>query len=262
MEEPQEIEEPDDVAEPVASKKVGKPCRAKVGSAAAAKHLAEVDAETAQLAGMDEATLRTVLREVVAGTHIASAEALVRICRQAHEAGNRARVNFTFEALSKTAAPLLLSQAWGMAEDERKEQVQEILLELFAAIRGAKSALAERFFAAFAKRRSISLNRKREARFEGAFQKIEPVQSVESDGDTDPLDDVPDRIPSHELRVLLSCAIEKLPPKHRTAFIQYHHFGMTQEEIADQNDVDVRTVHDWLKKAAAAVGLKGDDHDR
>jgi RNA polymerase sigma factor (sigma-70 family) len=254
-EESHELREGDDVVEPDMDIKVAEPRRGQA-AAAAAKHLAEVAAETSKLAAMDWPTLRAFLRAIVAGTHTASTEALVRICRQAYEVGDRAKVNLSFEALSKTAAPLLLSQAFGQAEDERREQVQEILLQLFAAIRAGKSELAERFFADYAKRRSISLFRKRDALFEGKLERSEPV------GDIDPIDTVPEQVASLEARVLLSVAVDKLPPKLRTAFIQYHHFGMTQEEVAEQNQVDVRTVHDWLKKARAALGLNGDENDR
>ncbi len=59
--------------------------------------------------------------------------------------------------------------------------------------------------------------------------------------------------------MLLSVAVDKLPPKLRTVFIQKHQFGMTKEEIAEQNDVDVRTVYSWLAEAATLLGLKGDD---
>ena len=30
-------------------------------------------------------------------------------------------------------------------------------------------------------------------------------------------------------------------------------------EIAEQNDVDVRTVYSWLAEAATMLGLKGDE---
>ncbi len=222
----------------------------------AAKHLAGVEAETAQFTAMDWPTLRTSLREVVAGTRTASTEALIRICRRAHEAGDRAKVNLAFEAASKTATQLILSQAFGLAEDERREQAQEILLQLFVAICAGKSELAEKFFAAFVKRRSIDLFRRRESRLEGRLERAEPT------GETDPIDALPDRTARVEARALLWAAVGKLPPKLRTAFIQYHRFGMTQQEIAEQSKVDVRTVHQWLKEARAALGHEGDEDDR
>lgn len=216
-------------------------------------HLEKVTGETAELNGFDPATLNKVLREVIAGSRQISTEALVRICAGASRAGNRLLVNLSFEAVTKTATPLLLSQAFGQAEDERKEQVQEILLQLFAAIRAGKSQLPERFFAKFAKRRSIDLFRRRDARFEAKSERSELV------AEADPVDELPDLTPSLEDRVLLSVAVDKLPPKLRTAFIQKHLFGMTKEEIAEQNDVDVRTVYSWLAEAATLLGLKGDE---
>jgi RNA polymerase sigma factor (sigma-70 family) len=255
MDEPQELEEADkDLVVPVIGSGTAPPRRRK--SAASEKHVAEVEAETAQLDAMDWPTLRALLQEVVAGTRMASTEALIRICRRAYDAGDRAKVNLAFEAATKTATPLLLSQAFGLADDERREQVQEILLQLFAAIRAGKSQLAEKFFAAFVKRRSIDLFRQRESRLEGKLERAEPT------GETDPIDALPDRTPLVEAHALLWAAVGKLPPKLRMAFIQYHRFGMTQQEIAEQNKVDVRTVHQWLKEACAALGHKGDVHDR
>lgn len=216
----------------------------------------KVEAETAKLAAMDWPTLRLRLREIVAGTQVASTEALIRICRQAQEAGDRPKVNLAFEAASKTATPLLLSQAFGQGEEDRRDQVQEILLQLFAANRAGKSQLAEKFFADYAKRRSIDLFRRRDARLEAKLNRKEATEA------TDPIDEVPDRSPSLEARALLSVAVERLPPKLRTAFIQRHHLGMTQEEVAAQNRVDVRTVHQWLKDARTALGQEGEENDR
>jgi len=215
-------------------------------------HLAKVDVEMALLNALDASSLAKTLRGVIANSHDILTEALVRVCAGAHQATDRGLVNLSFEALAKTAAPLLLSQAWKLTKEEADDQVQQILMELFRAIKSGKSGLAGRFFAAYAKRRSISEYRKREARFEGSFTRTEPA------GDYDPLDEVPDRLPSQEALVLLQREIEKIQPEHRTAFIKYHYFEMTQQEIAKEHEVDVRTVHEWLKKAAIAVGLKGD----
>jgi RNA polymerase sigma factor (sigma-70 family) len=227
--------------------------RSKAAAAKWKSHLLKVNAETNELNGLDPVTLNKVLREVIAGSREISTEALIRICAGASRAGNRPLVNLSFEAVTKTATPLLLSQAFGQAEDERREQVQEILLQLFAAIRAGKSQLPERFFAKFAKRRSIDLFRRRDARLEAKLERSEPV------AEADPVDELPDRTPSLEDRVLLSIAVDKLPPKLRTAFIQKHQLGMTKEEIAEQNGVDVRTVYSWLAEAATLLGLKGDE---
>jgi len=190
MDEPQDLEEADEhLVDPINGSVTVSPRR---GDSAAAKHLAAVAVETAQFAAMDWPTLRAALREVVAGTRTASTEALICICRLAYEAGDRAKVNLAFEAASKTATSLLLSQAFGRAEDERREHAQEILLKLFAAIRAGKSQLAEKFFAAFAKRRAIDLFRRREALLESKLDRAEPA------GDVDPIDIVPDRTASVE----------------------------------------------------------------
>jgi len=226
-------------------------------SAEAAKseaHLAEVDAQTAHLKRLDAGELNKVLREVIAGSQKLTTEALIRTCVEACAENNERLVKLSFEAVVKSATPLLLSQAWGLSEDEAEEQAQEIFAQLFAAIRAGKSGMAGRFFAAYAKRRSISEHRKREARIEGAMTRIEP------EGDVDPIEELPDRIPSAEARALLQRQMDRIEdPEHRAAFIKYHYFEMTQQEIAKEHEVGVRTMHEWLKNAAAAVGLKGED---
>jgi len=215
----------------------------------------EIEAEFELWSSQTAADRRTGLRQVIRGGRAATAETLVRLCCLAHEQGDRQTLNLAFEALSKVVTPLLLSQAWGMSADERREQVQEILLETFAAIQSGKADFAANRFAAFAKRRSISLYRVRCARFEGVNERKEPTD------EDDPLDKVPARIPGAEGRALLTHALGKLPLKHRAAVIQYHLFEMTQEEIATHHGVSVRTVYSWLKKAEAAVGFTGDEDD-
>lgn len=224
-------------------------------SLATAEHIANVDAETAFLTGLLPAERRSVLREVVAGSRNVVAESLVRLSIVAHEAGDRPLLNLTFEALSKTATPLLLSQAWNLPGEDRKDQAQEILLQLFGAIREGNAEMAGRVFAAWAKRRSISLYRKRTARFEGSAERIEPTN------DHDPLDEIAERIPSPEAKAMLSRAIQKLPQKHAVAFIRVHVFGMTQEEVAKQMKVNVRTLREWLKMTAEVLGHDGDEDD-
>lgn len=203
--------------------------------------------------GSDEAAQQAALREVIAGKRQTTAEVLITMCQRAHQEGDRATLNLAFEALSKIAAPLLLSQAWSLSAEDRRDQVQHILMEVFAAIQAGKGGFAQRHFAAFAKRRSISLYRKRRSQFEGVNKRIEPSEN------DDPIDGLPARLPSAEVRALLAIAIDKLPPKHRAAFIQYHRFEMTHEEIAAHHGVDESTVRYWLKKAAVATGLTGDE---
>ena len=254
MAEQSKADDPDEEDLEEGSALVGAKSRA---TAAAAKaHLAEVEAEAAELGGLDPEALGGTLRAVIAGSRRMSTEALVRISAAAHRAGNPRLLNLAFEAAAKTATPLLFSQAFGQADDERREQVQEVLLQLFTAIRAGKSQLAETFFAKFAKRRSIDLFRKRDSKIEAKLERSEPA------GEADPVDELPEQGSSLEARILLSVAVDRLPTKFRTAFIQKYHFGMTQEEIAEQNDVDVRTVHEWLKAARTALGLEGDENDR
>jgi RNA polymerase sigma factor (sigma-70 family) len=218
--------------------------------------LPEVEVELQAWGRLNKQQQRAALGEVIRGEWHASPEALVHMCRRAYEAGDRQALNDAFEAFAKRVTPLLLSQARGLARDERQDQAQQILLETFQAIQEGKADFAECRFAAYAKRKAISLHRKRCARFEGVNHRLEPT------GDRDPLDHVPSRIPSVEARALLAYALERLPPKHRAAFIQYHCYEMTQEEIAAHHGVSVRTVYAWLKKSETAVGYSGEHHDR
>lgn len=215
----------------------------------------EIEAEFESWRSLDAAVRRTALRQVIGGDRTATAEALVRLCCLAHEQGDRQTLSLAFEALSKVVTPLLLSQAWGMSPDERQEQAQEILLKTFEAIQDQKAEFAASRFAAFAKRRAISLYRTRQARFERVNEREEPTD------EDDPLDKVPARIPTAEARALLARALRKVSLKQRTAFIQYHLHEMTQEEIGTHHRVNVRTVYSWLKKAGAVVGLTGDEDD-
>jgi len=219
--------------------------------------VAALDTELETWSGFDRPRRCVELRAIIREEQTASPEVLMRECRRAHEESNRPLFNLAFEALSKIVTPLLLSQPRGLPQDEREEQAQQILIDLLLAIRKGKAEFAERRFAAFSKRRAISLYRARRARFEGSNQRLEPSIS-----EPDPLEDMPARIPSVEARALLACAQDRLPQKQQDAFIQYHHFGMTQEEIAAHHEVSVRTVHTWLKKAEAAVGYTGEEHAR
>jgi RNA polymerase sigma factor (sigma-70 family) len=198
---------------------------------------------------------QSALKDVIAGCRSATPEILVHLCSMAHSRGDRPTLILAFEALCKTATPLLLSQAWGLSPSDRQDQVQEILLSLFQAIQEGKSGYAASRFASFAKRKSISLYRKRAARFEGTNQRIEP------DAEQDPLDRVADRIPSAEARALLQTALLKLPERHRAVFIQCHIMEMTQPEIAAHHNISVRTVYSLLKEAEVAAGLTGDTDD-
>jgi RNA polymerase sigma factor (sigma-70 family) len=259
MAESAELDDPSDDDSPPANARAG---AAKQSGSSAVPPLKsgtrrpEVEDELAGWYAMDRPEQLAALRAAAAGNRLFSVEALVHICCQADAARNRAGLNLAFEALSKVATPLLLSQAFGQAADERFDQVQEILLHLFKAIRSGTADYAEVNFASFAKRKSISLYRARASRFEGSYTRIEPSEEL------DPLDDVPDRLPSQEAQAALSRALDKLSPKFRAVFIQYHVMGLTYEEIAQQHEVDESTVRSWVKRANAIVGLAGGKNDR
>ena len=218
----------------------------------------EVEAELANWYALDSEQRTSALRAAVDGTQTFNFETLVHISRQAFSTGNRKVMNLAFEALAKAATPLLLYQAKGKGRtpEDREEQVQQILLEIFEAIRSDKADFLESKFIAFTRRRSISHYRKRKARFEGVRKRIEPTDEF------DPIDNVPASLPNQEARALLDLALDKLPEKQRAVFIQYHLFKMTQAEIAEHHGATVRSVYNWLKAVEAAIGLSGgeDDH--
>jgi len=120
MAEQQDVEEieDDDIDGPDGGDEHTSGQKSKAAAAKSKAHLAKVAGETAELNGLDSATLNKVLREVISGSRRISTEALVRICARASRAGNRLLVNLSFEAVTKTATPLLLSRAFGQAEDE------------------------------------------------------------------------------------------------------------------------------------------------
>lgn len=217
------------------------------------EHLAKVASETAFLRNFTPAELRSALLEVVARSRKVLPESLVRLSVAAHAADDRPLLSLTFEALIKTATPLLTSQAWDIDGQDIDDQIQDILVKLFEDIRAGKAEMAGRVFTAWAKRRSISLYRQRAARFEGSSDRVEPT------ADGDPLDEIAERISSFDARELLDRGIEKLPEKHAAAFIRVYILGMKQEEVAKEMNVNVRTLRDWLKKSAKALGHNGDD---
>jgi RNA polymerase sigma factor (sigma-70 family) len=216
----------------------------------------EVEGELAAWYAMDRAQQVAALRETAAGNRGFTIEALVHISCHAHATGSRVDLNLAFAALTRVATPLLLRQAWGVAADERYDQAQEVLLHLFKAIQAGTAGYAEVNFSSFAKRRSISLYRSRASRFEESNTRIEPSD------ETDPLDDVPARMPSQEAQAALSLVLDQLAPRLRAAFIQYHVMQMTYEEIAQHYDVDESTARSWVKRANAIVGFRGGKDDR
>ena len=112
-----------------------------------------VEEELRRWYAMNEKERLLSLEECAEGRREFSIEALVHISRQAFGEGNRRDLNLAFEVLSKKATPLLLSQAWRLPREERLDQAQEILLQLFTLIQANKANFAESQFAAFARRK-------------------------------------------------------------------------------------------------------------
>jgi RNA polymerase sigma factor (sigma-70 family) len=204
------------------------------------------------------------LRDAAAGTPSWSPEALMHATRQAYAEGNRRKYLLAFEAFAKRATPLLLSQARDATENEREDQVQEVLLRTWKDIQADKAEYAEANFADYGKNKAIDLHRARASKFEGAYRREEPSSPRDaSDGsETDPFDTIADRTPTPEARALLTRSVGKLEGKFRDVFIQYHVEGLTYEEIAEHHEVDESTIRNWVKRANALVGLRGGKHDR
>jgi hypothetical protein len=100
MEEPRELEEADETADPETDQAAGRgPNRRNL---ATRKHLAEVDSEAAFLGKLAPTELRSALREVVAGSRAILPETLVRLSVAAHDASDRRLFSLSFEALTKT----------------------------------------------------------------------------------------------------------------------------------------------------------------
>jgi DNA-directed RNA polymerase specialized sigma24 family protein len=259
-----ELEEPDDDPQLLRNGQAAKTIRfdsSGVPELAKGKRRHVVQSELAVWYALLESERQTALGEAVNGATDWSLEALLHVSRQAYYTNSRKLFNLAFEAFSRRATPLLVSQAWGTAAQERQEQVQDILLHTFKAIRTGKADYAEINFASFAKRKSISLHRARVSRFEGSFDRVDPIE------DADPIDHLTVDTSGPEERTLLARAflarsIPKLEPKLRKVFIQKYVLGLTFEEIAVQHKVDESSIRNWLKQANAIVGLSGGEDDR
>ena len=140
-----ELDDPDEDEPPAAAltQGAGEPEQDFPEPAGADGHRPEIEEEFAAWRGQDVADRRAALRQVIDGNRAATPEVLVCLSGVAYGEGDRPTLNLAFEALSKTVTPLLLSQAWGMSPDERREQAQQILLETFAAIRGGRPKRAK-----------------------------------------------------------------------------------------------------------------------
>jgi RNA polymerase sigma factor (sigma-70 family) len=216
----------------------------------------EVEKELTDWYRLDGAHRLLALRAAAGGPRTFTAEALVHLSSLFLAPEDRKALNLAFEAFSRAVTPLLLYQAFGQVADERHEQAQEILLQTFEDIKNGNAGYAESNFADYAKKKAISLYRKRGSRFEGSGERIEPTDEL------DPVEHLPEPLAGPEARALLTHAVQKLPPKIRAVFIQFHVMGLTKEEIAQQHGVDESNVRYWLKKANATLGLSGGKDDR
>ncbi|MGE0278633.1 MAG: RNA polymerase sigma factor [Nitrospiraceae bacterium] len=219
------------------------------------RRLAALDAEFALWIVLDTTARHAALREVIARKRQATPEVMVRLCCHTRGADDRPTFSLAFEALATITMRQLITQSKRATREAREEHARDVLLKTLAAIRGGKADYATRYFFGFTRRRSIELHRSQALRFENMHTRDEPTETNE------PLDAVPDRAPSAEVVVLASLALDKLPAKQRAAIIQYYRLEMSQEEIAANHGVSVRTVFSWLAKAKRPLGLAGDDND-
>ncbi len=216
----------------------------------------EVEEELRRWYAMNTTERQEALRAGMEDCRTFSTEALVHISRQAYMDGDLEAFNLVFEVFTKRATPLVLVQAWGVADDERYDQAQEVFEHVFKSIQTDKADFAEINFAAFARRKAISLYRAWKTRFENVSERIEPTDEF------DPVDVLPARTTSVETQALLARSLDKLPDKDREIFRQYHRLGMTQEEIAEHHGITVRSVHNRLKAVKAELGFqKGGKND-
>jgi RNA polymerase sigma factor (sigma-70 family) len=219
----------------------------------------DVAAELLRWHALEESARADQQRDAASGVKTWSPETLMHATRRAYAEGNRRKYLLAFEAFAKRATPLLLSQAGDVADHEREDHAHEILLRTWKDIQADKAEYAEAYFADYAKNKAIDLHRARKSTFEGAYRREEPSgPSDAGDGpETDPLDDLADRMPSPEARAMLARSVGKLEGKRRDVFIQYHVNGLTYEEIAAHHEVDESTIRNWVKRANALVGHQG-----
>lgn len=222
------------------------------------KRRSEVETEIRVLIALPADEIKARLHQCIAGAASILGETLIYLVRMAITHTDHTLPNLAFEALSKLATPTLLKHARMLPQDERFEHAQEVLTRVYAAAKQGGVAIdyAEVNFNAYLKYRSIDRLRERNDDFEVVSRRINPTDKY------DPLNTVPAQGPSLEGRVLLQIAIERLPLKLRKVFLQYHFLKLTQAEIAQQyDDVDTRTIRNWLMEAKAILGMSGGEHD-
>ena len=203
----------------------------------------KVEAELTRLYSLTDEQRLDIFRTSAQTGSGCSCEALVHFCSRARAADDERLVALTFEALAKTATPMLSSLAWSRIPADREDHAQDILKYTFKAIQAGRADFLECRFAAFAKRRTIDLFRKENRQFESQLVRDEPVENH------DPLEAVPDRRLDPEDETMLREALGKLPRRLRQPFIQ-HLWGRTNAEIARLYGVTARTVYTWLKEAS------------
>ena len=203
----------------------------------------EVEAELTRLYALTDEQRRDLFATSVQTGSGCCCEALVHFCARAFATDDQGLVTLTFEALSRTATPMLSSLARKRPPADREDHAQEILMIAYEFIQAGRADFLECRFAVFAKRRSIDLFRKENRRLESQQVRNEPIATH------DPLDDVPDRGLGPEDEAILQEALDKLPQRLRLPYIQYHRMGLTKEEIARHHGVSTRTVYTWLKEA-------------
>jgi RNA polymerase sigma factor (sigma-70 family) len=205
------------------------------------------------------------LRRAAGGERRWSIETLMHAVRQAWTAGDRRAYVQTFNAFATRATPLLMQQARKHNAGEDEDHAQEVLLRTAKDVQAGKAEYAEANFADYAMRKAIDGHRRVDTRLESKLKRAAPQKAKgedDSDG-LDPLDAVPNRLPSPEARALLKLSVGKLEGDLRDVFIQYHVHGLTYEEIAEQHEVDESTIRNWVKRAGRLVGHQGgnDDHE-
>ena len=181
-------------------------------------------------------------------------ESLVHACRFSTTQGDRELFNLAFEALEKAATPKLMKQLGGESRQDRNDRVQAVMIKVFEAIREGKADFAESNFHAFTKRKSIDVYRKRNRQLEGQHLQLDRTE------ESDPIEGIPKRQLDPEQWALVSDQLQRLSGRMRAAFVQWHYWGFTQDEIAQHHGVSARTIRNWLTTADKILNGTGTNH--
>ena len=133
MKQAQELDDPDGSVPPSGESAGGENMSegTPTNSADLARLAAEVQADRKRWCGLSVEDQKTALRAEIRGHRDLRLETLVFAANQAFAAAETKLFNLAFEALSKAATPLLLSQAWAAPKDTRPDQAQTILMQVF-----------------------------------------------------------------------------------------------------------------------------------